>query len=704
MPDFLLELFSEEIPARMQPAAAKQLNEKFAALLTEAGLTATTIETHATPRRLALLARGLPAASAATSEERRGPRADAPAQAVDGFLKSTGLSRDQLEARDDPKGRFLYAVIRRVGEPTAAILAARLPALIAGFQWPKSQRWGKASISTASPRWVRPLRGIVALLDDQIVPFEALGLDSGRTTFGHRFLSDGAPIHIAEAGSYAAQLGDAHVILSAEERHTRIAEGAAAAAAKAGVKLRPDAGLEQENAGLTEWPVPLAGHFDEAYLAVPPEIIQLTMRTNQKYFACEDAAGGLAPWFVCVANLEAPDGGRTIVAGNERVLSARLADARFFWEHDLKVPLETQAGKLAGIVFHEKLGTMDEKVARVAKLARWLATSGVVPVPESLTATPFIERSERAARLMKADLVTGTVGEFPELQGVIGGHLAAAQGEVPGVVAAIAQQYLPEPQGSIPVVAALADRLDTLFSFFSIGEAPTGSRDPFALRRAALGIIALSAPYRLDIHQAFTAWLDEEPTQRLEITPGELASRRVEDQVLEFLVGRLEVQQREAGIRHDRIRASTRWNDADDGRLDRIVARARSLQALLDTDEGANLLAGYRRAANILKIEEAKEGQPFYPYVQPELLVEPAEIELDHALDAAAAVVSDAVAAEDFAAAMSALAALRPAVDRFFDVVTVNADDQKLRANRLALLAKLRRTAQSVADFALIEG
>lgn len=704
MPDFLLELFSEEIPARMQPAAAKQLNEKFAALLAEAGLTATTIETHATPRRLALLARGLPAASAATSEERRGPRADAPAQAVDGFLKSTGLSRDQLEERDDPKGRFLYAVIRRVGEPTAAILAARLPALIAGFQWPKSQRWGKASISTASPRWVRPLRGIVALLDDQIVPFEALGLDSGRTTFGHRFLSDGAPIHIADAGSYAAQLADAHVILSAEERRAKIAESAAAAAAKAGVKLRPDAGLEQENAGLTEWPVPLAGHFDEAYLAVPPEIIQLTMRTNQKYFACEDAAGGLAPWFVCVANLEAPDGGRTIVAGNERVLSARLADARFFWEQDLKVPLETQAGKLAGIVFHEKLGTMAEKVARVAKLARWLATSGVVPAPESLTATQFIERSERAARLMKADLVTGTVGEFPELQGVIGGHLAAAQGEAPGVVAAIAQQYLPEPQGCIPVVAALADRLDTLFSFFSIGEAPTGSRDPFALRRAALGIIALSAPYRLDIHQAFTAWLDEEPTQRLEITPGELASRRVEDQVLEFLVGRLEVQQREAGIRHDRIRASTRWNDADDGRLDRIVARARSLHALLDTDEGANLLAGYRRAANILKIEEAKEGQPFYPYVQPELLAEPAEIELDHALDAAATVVSDAVAAEDFAAAMSALAALRPAVDRFFDVVTVNADDQKLRANRLALLAKLRRTAQSVADFALIEG
>lgn len=704
MADFLLELFSEEIPARMQPAARKQLQEKFAALLAEAGLVADRIETHATPRRLALIACGLPAASAATSEERRGPRADAPAQAIDGFLKSTGLTRDQLEERDDPKGRFLYAVIRREGEPTASILSARLSALVAGFQWPKSQRWGKASISTASPRWVRPLRGIVALLDDAVVPFEALGLDAGRETSGHRFMGGGASIRIESVGSYAGQLAAAHVILSAAQRRARIVEGATAAAVAAGVVLRPDAGLEQENTGLTEWPVPLVGHFDEAFLAVPQEIIQLTMRTNQKYFACEDGEGRLAPWFVCVANLEAPDGGRTIVAGNERVLSARLADARFFWEQDLKTPLETQAKKLAGIVFHEKLGTMADKVERVVKLARWLATSGMIALPEGLMATQLCALAERAAHLMKADLVTGTVGEFPELQGVIGGHLAAAQAEEPAVVAAIAQQYLPEPEGVVPAVVALADRLDTLFSFFTIGELPTGSRDPFALRRAALGVIALSAPHRLDMHKAFTAWLDERPTQRLEITPGALAGRRVEDQVLEFLVARLEVQQREAGIRHDRIRASTRWNDADDGRLDRIVARARSLQGLLDTDAGVNLLAGYRRAANILRIEEAREGQPFHPVVESALLVEEAEVALNSALDSAEDVVGKAVAAEDFAGAMTALAALRPAVDHFFDVVTVNADDARRRANRLALLAKLRRTAQSVADFALIEG
>jgi glycyl-tRNA synthetase beta chain len=689
MPDFLLELFSEEIPARMQPAAAQQLREKFGALLTEAGLKADAVETHATPRRLALIAHGLPAASEAVSEERRGPRADAPAQAIEGFLKSTGLSREQLEARDTGKGVFLFANLAREGRPTADILAAKLPALIAGFQWPKSQRWGRASQSTASPRWVRPLRAIVALLDGETVSFEALGLQSGRETFGHRFMGGADPVSIDSPATYEAQLKAVFVILSADERRRIIREGAERAAAAAGLKLRPDDGLEAENAGLTEWPVPLLGRFDPAFLEVPPEIIQLTMATNQKYFAVEDAQGRLAPGFVCVANLAAPDGGQTIVAGNERVLSARLSDAKFFWANDRAKPLESFNAKLKDIVFHEKLGTMAEKVERVAKLARWLAENHFPDVDPDVV--------ERAARLAKADLTTGTVGEFPELQGVIGGYLAEVQGEEPGIVQALKQHYAPVPQGCVPVAVALADRVDTLVSFFNVDIRPTGSKDPFALRRAALGVLDMlvSGHRRIPLDPLLRA-----------------AGAMDAGQLISFFADRLKVQQREAGVRHDLIDAVFALGGEDD--LVRLLARVKALQAFVETDDGRNLIAGYKRAANILKAEEKKDGvayaldldaleSPYIGETEKNLAAQFARAE-----GASGVLLFDEVdallAREDFEGAMKRLSVLRAPVDRFFEDVTVNDPDPAVRKRRLGLLAGIRDAMHRVADFSKLEG
>lgn len=676
MPDFLLELLTEEIPARMQPAAAEQLRQRFAALLAEAGLAAEGIEAHATPRRLALVAQGLPTASAPVTEERRGPRADAPAAAIAGFLKSTGLARDQLEERETERGCFLFATLRREGRPTAELLGQRLPALLAGFQWPKSMRFEPSGF-----RWVRPLRRIVALLDGEVVPFAVAGVASGAETEGHRVMGGGTPIRIASARTHAAQLEAAFVLLDADVRKARIRDGAHAAASAAGLALVEDEELVAENAGLTEWPVPLLGRFDPAFLSVPPELLTLTMKVNQKYFALADGEGRLAPAFVCVANLDAPDGGRAIVAGNERVLAARLSDARFFWEQDVKVPLEEQAKKLSGILFHEKLGTMAEKVERVAKLACWLVETHPDQFPGATT-----ELVERAARLAKADLVTGTVGEFPELQGIIGAHIAQAQGEPPAIVEALGQHHAPVPGGTVAVAVALADRLDTLARFFAIGLRPSGSKDPFALRRAALGILDMLVGHgrRLPLRPLVAAAGAADPAD-----------------LLAFLAERLKVREREAGVRHDLIEAVFALGDEDD--LVRLLLRVKALQAVVETEAGQNLLAGFRRAANILKAEERKDGPNDGP-VAPALLVEPAERALDTALEAAQAAVTAAVNAEDFTAAMQTLAALRPHIDRFFDSVTVNAEDPALRRNRLALLAKLRATANLVADFSRIEG
>lgn len=673
--DFLLELRSEEIPARMQEKARTDLAALFEARLKALNLPFESIESYATPRRLALIVRGVAAMTAAASEERKGPRADAPAQAIEGFLRSTGLSREQLVERDDGKGgKLLFAVIDRPGIAAGSVLASAITHVVTAFPWPKSMRWGAASESTESLRWVRPLQGIIALLGDRLVPVEIAGVKSAAVTVGHRFHHPGG-ITIGSAADYIEKLRACHVIVDGAERRNIIALGAKMAAQKAGLTLIEDEGLLYENAGLTEWPMPLLGRFDPAFLDVPPEVIQLTARVNQKYFVCRDAAGKLTNAFVCVANIDATDGGEKIVEGNQKVLAARLSDARFFYETDLKTRLEALTPKLGKIVFHEKLGTVADKVDRVAKLARWLAEQCVVK------ADP--DQAERAARLAKADLVTGMVGEFPELQGLMGGYYAAAQGEPAAVAEAIRDHYKPVGQGDdvpgapVTVAVSLADKLDSITAFFGVDLKPSGSKDPFALRRSALGVIALILDNGLRFPLA----------------------KSVSQDVLDFFADRLKVQQKEAGVRHDLIDAVFALGGEDD--LVRLLARVKALQAFVTSEEGRNLLAGYKRAANILKKENWVPGEVADTGIYE---AEPAESALIEALDAAEPKAKAAIAAEDFEGAMAALASLRAPIDSFFDDVTVNDPDAQKRNARLALLARIRDAVNNVADFSRIEG
>jgi glycyl-tRNA synthetase beta chain len=754
MADFLLELLSEEIPARMQGRARADLARLFAEGLQKAGLSTEGIETFSTPRRLVLIARGLPEATEAVSEEVKGPRANAPEQALAGFLKKTGLTHEQLEDRDG----VLFARIDRPGRSASEVLAETVEAIVRDFPWPKSMRWGDGNL-----RWVRPLHGIVALLGEDIVPVEVDGIAAGAATVGHRFHHPG-PITIGSCADYAEKLRACHVIVDQEEREAIIRDGSAKAANEAGLALVEDEGLVVENAGLTEWPVPLLGRFDADFLDVPREVIVLTMRTNQKYFACTGADGALAPAFVCVANIDASDGGEAIVDGNKRVLAARLADARFFWEQDLKVPLEEQAAKLSGIVFHDKLGTVADKVERVAKLARWLVEEGIVrsspgrgggppakPVvegagrvdaphhhpadgPPPRAGEELADLAERAARLAKADLVTGMVGEFPELQGVIGGYLAERQGEPKAVADAIRDHYKPVGQGDdaptapVTVAVALADKLDSLIEFFAIDEKPTGSKDPFALRRAALGVLQIIFAAELRVR---LAQIVSRQTQGRVLST---AAHIIERQIVDFLADRLKVQQREAGVRHDLIDAVTVLVEEDD--LVRLLARVNALQGFVETGEGTNLLTGYKRAANILKKEhwdlprvmatQGEQGIPQTGEEDPLVLVEepaiadavaemasgsatpddaPAEEKaLVAALDEAEPRAKAAVEAEDFTGAMAALASLRSPIDAFFEHVTVNDPDKSARARRLNLLARFRDAVHQVADFSRIEG
>ena len=721
--DFLLELLSEEIPARMQARGRNDLARMFAEALAAAGLSHEGITTYSTPRRLALIARGLPEATEAVSEELKGPRTSAPAQALEGFLRKTGLTQEQLEDRDG----VWFAKVERAGRPASDVLAEAVASIVRDFPWPKSMRWGAASNSTSSLRWVRPLHSIVALLGEEIVPVAIDGVECGAATLGHRFHHPGQ-ITIGSANDYVEKLRACHVIVDQEEREAIVRQGAADAANKAGFALVEDEGLVVENAGLTEWPAPLLGSFDPAFLDVPEEVIQLTARINQKYFVMRDAKEKLAPRFVCVANIDANDGGEAIVAGNERVLAARLSDARFFWEHDLKVPLEEQAKKLEQIVFHEKLGTVADKVERVAKLARWLVEEGIVKGANA-------DQAERAARLAKADLVTGMVGEFPELQGVIGGYLARAQGEPDAVADAIRDHYKPPGQvDEIPIAPAtmavsLADKIYRLICFFAIGERPSGSKDPFALRRAGLGVIATQIENRLrfgisNVVEAWTGLFD----------PGHNGPADLGQQLTDFFADRLKVQQREAGVRHDLIDAVFALGGEDD--LVRLLARVAALQAFVETPEGTNLLAGYKRAANILKKEKwdlprvmASRGEQGIPQTGEEdplvLVEEPAiaeavaemalgsaapsdapaeEAALVAALDTAEPKAVAAVEAEDFTGAMAALASLRAPIDAFFNKVTVNDADNAVRARRLNLLARFRDAVHRVADFSKIEG
>ena len=667
MTDFLLELRSEEIPARMQAGARAELEKLFRAQLSAAGLETGDLTIWSTPRRLALIAKGLPEATTAVSEELKGPRSSAPPQALEGFLRKTGLTQDQLEDRDG----VYFAVIDKPGRPTSRVLTDTIAHIVRHMPWPKSMRWGKDSASSESLRWVRPLSGIVAIFGEELVPCKIGGIEAGFATRGHRFHCPGE-ITIGSASDYTEKLRACHVIVDHEERQSIIRAGAAKVAADAGLTLVEDEGLVIENAGLTEWPVPLLGRFDEAFLEVPPEVIQLTARVNQKYFVVNGKDGKLANGFVCTANIDAVDSGAEIVAGNRKVLAARLSDARFFWEQDQKKTLAQHAEKLANITFHEKLGTVADKVERVAKLAEWLASEGIVP-----NCDPALAR--QAAELAKADLVTEMVGEFPELQGLMGGYYARAEG-------------LPVPTAPVTVAVALADKLDTLLSFFLIHLGPTGSKDPFALRRAGLGIIGiiLENSLRCDLEQVMT-----EGFRRAQAKPTNVEDL-VASSVMFFFADRLKVQQKEAGVRHDLIDAV--FGLAPEGDLVRLLARVKALQAFMATEDGTNLLAGYKRAANILK--QAGEVSGTAAATPPT----DADAVLLAALDAAQPAASAAVAEERFTDAMAALASLRAPIDAFFDGVMVNDPEPAIRKYRIDLLSRFTGAVHGVADFSKIEG
>ncbi|HKD48864.1 MAG TPA: glycine--tRNA ligase subunit beta [Rhizomicrobium sp.] len=670
MPDLLLELFSEEIPARMQQGAARDLERLVVGALSDRGLLFEGIKAFAGPRRLTLAVNGLPAKQADMREEIKGPKIDAQQAAIDGFLKKTGLHKDQLKIEKTPKGDVYIAVIEREGRETASVLAEILPEAMAKLPWPKSMRW-KPGVSV---RWVRPLHSILCTFDGEVVPFSFAGISSGRHTRGHRFLSPGK-IEVRRYNDYAAALKKALVVLDAEERAAIIFEGVKQAAFIHQLDLIPDEGLLAEVAGLVEWPVILIGTIEDQFMDVPPEVLQTSMRTHQKYFALRDPKSGkMANRFALAANMIADDGGIEIVAGNERVLRARLSDAKFFWDEDRKRTLVSRIDDLKGIVFHAKLGTQFERVERIAKLAQEIAGK--------IGADPM--KAERAARLAKADQTSGVVGEFPELQGVMGRYYALHDREDADIADSIRDHYKPVgPSDAVPIrkiaiSVALADKLDSLSGFFAAGEKPTGSGDPFALRRAALGVIRILLENNL----------------RLPL--------KVSDELLTFFADRLKVVLREKGVRHDLIDAVFALTHEDD--LVRLVARVEALQNFLKTDDGVNLLAGYKRAANILKDEEKKDKKSYTGDLDETHLTDAAEQALHAALEKAKSEIAPALASEDFARAMHHMAVLRVPVDAFFDTVKVNAPDPKIRENRLHLLAMLRATIHQIGDFSKIEG
>jgi glycyl-tRNA synthetase beta chain len=794
MPNLLLELFSEEIPARMQARAGDDLLRLVGEGLREAGLNFERGEAHSGPRRLTLHIEGLPAQSADVREERKGPRVGAPEAAIQGFLKSAGLaSIGDAQTRSDGKGEFYAAVIEKPGASAADIVARVVPDVVRKFPWPKSMRWGGLTAEGVSPHrtgklsWVRPLHSILCVLDGTPLEFEVDGVRSGGVTRGHRVMSEGEarPRSFAE---YETALAEARVIVSRKARASRILDQARDVALREKLTLVEDAALLEENAGLAEWPVALAGRFDEAFLDVPAELLMTSMKAHQKCFSLRREDGALANRFVLIANLEAQDGGKAIIAGNERVIRARLSDAKFFWDNDCARGLDAMRPKLDAITFHEKLGTQGERVARIRKLARELA-----PL---VGADPKL--ADRAAQLCKADLVSETVGEFPELQGVIGRYIALAAGEEAAVADAIAEHYKPQGAGDtvpinpVSIAVALADKLDMLTGFWAIDEKPTGSKDPYALRRATLGVIRITLDRNLRFslnkltdaqilrHQIKPADTDHAAmldrlcaltiaygmfgaATRAAITevgpsgPTWIADfgnhdPAISDDLLTFLHERLKVHLRERGVRHDLIDACIAMPEACD--LTLVVRRVEALGRFLETDDGANLLAGVKRAANILRIEEKKDGRDYDGEPSAALLKAPEEKALAKAIAevsaairaaldeatpenaqppknkgkagkaSASAATKTAVKSKaapgkdsggpkvpvstrrepDFAAAMAALARLRAPVDAFFERVTVNANDAALRENRLKLLAQIRAATLAVADFSKIEG
>ncbi|MDG2522458.1 glycine--tRNA ligase subunit beta [Caulobacter segnis] len=669
MPQLLLELFSEEIPARMQAQAAKDLERMARERLAAAGFLPEGLTAIAGPRRLTLVAEGLPIAQPERHEELKGPKVGAPPQAMEGFLRKAGLTQDQLTERDG----VYYAHIHKAGRQTTEIVAEMVEEIVRGFPWPKSMTWGYGKL-----RWVRPLKRILCVFDREIVPFSIDGIESSDLSEGHRFMGSGERVFRArDFDEYRQGLLAHHAVLDPEERKSRILEGAKTLCFARNLELVEDQGLLEEVAGLAEWPTPILGDMDPAFLALPPEVIRTSMRTHQKYFAVRDpATGKLAPHFLVVANIQAPDGGAEIARGNAKVLSSRLSDARFFWDEDVKVGFDAWLKKLDGVTFHAKLGAMAERVERIVALAREIA-----PLVGA-----DVEKTAQAARLAKADLTSEMVGEFPELQGIMGGYYAR-EFKLDGEIAdAVRDHYKPQgPGDSVPtapvsIAVALADKLDTLVGFFAIDEKPTGSKDPFALRRAALGVIRIITENGLRLPLSGFATK----------TPDLVA----------FFADRLKVALRDQGKRHDLVDAVFALGDDD---LVRIVSRVEALDAFLKTDDGANLLAGYKRAANILKAEEKKGALPQGDATS--LAGAPAEESaLLAAVERARPVVDSALSSEDFAAAMQALAQLRAPVDAFFEKVLVNDTDVAVRDNRLRLLSQVKTTTEKVADFSLIAG
>ncbi|MBS29131.1 MAG: glycine--tRNA ligase subunit beta [Alphaproteobacteria bacterium] len=690
MAELLIEFLSEEIPARMQRRAADDLERLLTDALAAENLDHDAVETFTTPRRLTVRVDGLPIEQPSRTIERKGPRTDAPEKAIEGFVGSIAIALDACEVREDKKGSFYMAVWEETGRPTRDVLPGIIAAIASDMPWPKSMRWAESSF-----RWVRPLHSILAILDGEPLAGE---LDKGdgvlafsNTTAGHRFM---APADIAVAGfeDYRAKLRDAKVIVDPREREELIRAQMQKACGAEGLAEPEDDGLFAEVTGLVEWPMVLLGDIDPTFMELPPEVLVSSMREHQKYFALNDSGGAMVGKFAFVSNIEAkrPE---AVVAGNERVLRARLSDAKYFWDLDLGTPLETMGQSLGGIVFHAKLGSVGDKIDRVEALAMWLAASIDDANPRTIA---------RAVRLSKADLVSGMVGEFPELQGTMGRYYALAQGEPEDIADAVAQHYSPQgpgdacPTAPVSVSVALADKLDTLAGFWSIDEKPTGSKDPFALRRAALGVIriVLENRIRLSLREAFAearAHLGSE-------------DRDLDDDLLRFFADRLKVHLRDDGVPHDHIEAV--FEQQTDGDLFGIVDRVRALGAFLSSEDGNNLLVAYRRAANIVRAEEKKDSAEYdgadYDAVLAE--TEPDEKALWDALQLAETALENDLKTESFETAMTTLSGLRQPVDSFFDRVTVNVDDSSVRGNRLRLLARIQEVMNYVADFSKVEG
>ncbi len=664
----------------MQRGAVERFGNLLEQRLAEEDIKASSRRVHVSPRRMVVHLEGLPECQPSFETERKGPRIGAPTRAVEGFARSAGVGTKDLVRRTTSKGEFWFAVSRKGGQTTAGVLTRVVPEAMTALGWPKSMRW-----ADGETRWVRPVVSILALLDGDVVPFRFAGCESGAMTRGHRFLHP-APFEVCNYVDYCAKLRDACVVPDHDERRRLVEEGARAVADHLGLVTDAPAGLMDELAGLVEWPVVMAGVFDEEYMEVPEDLLTTEMVRHQRYMPLRTPSGDLAPGFLFVANLQGRDGGRSIRTGNERVLAARLADGRHFWDRDLRVSLESRISSLATVVFHARLGTLEERAHRLRSLARWLAPA--IPGCDP-------EQAGRAAWLAKADLVSDTVGEFPELQGIMGGHLARAAGEPSEIALAISEHYRPAgpsdpcPSAPVSVAVAMAERLDTLAGFFGIGERPSGSRDPLALRRAALGVVRLILEngLRIDLLQALQA-------------AGKGYGRDVSGEVLEFVADRLKVHLRERQLGHHLIDAV--FSGTRDSDLVRLVRRIEALDSFLASPDGGDLLEAYRRTANILRIEEAKDGCIFTGDISRKLLAEEAERAVAAALETADAAMADTLAAEDFAGAMAALASLRPPLGDFFDSVTVNTDDSSLRENRLNLLGHIRASMDRVADFSRI--